>query len=1452
MITYDKSVNNLSYTNKDFNAIYSELLDLADKISPKWKPSQSNESDPGVLLLKLDALIGDKANYNIDKNILELFPESVTQYPNAREIFEQCGYIMPYYRAAEVIANINIKNTDKLIGKVKEADTENSFGGTADLDTYKNLVYKLPKFTMISDTENTAVYTLIEDVDLPYSKEIVNVKALQGTVEDYRLNNNNLITYEQLDSNNRLYFSETNIAENGIFISNSVEKKPSDNFTAWTKVDNLTTQPLNTQCYKFGVSREGDRCYIEFPSDISSLIGEGLFIKYILTDGYAGNIGKRVLSKFYNDTKANINIYKSQSSKTIVVKDVEITTDEIYITNTLASEGGADPETLADARKNYERTKNTFDTLVSLRDYTNFVKNSDVCSNGFVCDRTNDIQHSYKVMTSDGEIDSLVTKVDRDAKTIITIINPEKEAGGDLSSTDYISETIYTDKLSAFDLTVYATKYVNPINTDTRFDLSFEPITSTQRLNLIEDMDDIKCIQHDIKALTTGESIAGIYLDYPIKAKIIPYTKLTTLQELEVLNNIVTSLYEHLNADQIEYGKEIDYDYVYDVISDSDSRIKSLILDEFDYTAYVLYFDNDNDNKPQLRPLDSTEELPTKFKNEIKAKAILAGVTPLLKRADNFSYAINQTGGDTSIKGVGKVTTNTELTIELTEGKGSIKLLDNESIYLTTNNYVTTNTYSTYTKYFYYLDSAIEPDGIHKLEKIDETSSEYIYFFYKTSSDKEAPYQYYRYKAGSIISPNFTIKAGTNIQTLPENATDVEKNYASRYIGDVLSKLDGDNGSVDDKKIGKLGKGSEQYYANEIIAACTQKCILDGTKQIAIKDTNDVILRAEKATDGSVEYPALPRAYWILNKTEKDSSSSTEKYVLMDEDENEYTLKTGEYLFYTDPTNTMFAMVGAGTRITRAGSTRELSVTAKSYKEVMIGVNNLLTEEGLWCKLLNDETLTLEEMQFHNIGAGAEFIIQGPKNYKSIKIDYEKIYYREDDENYQELLIDTETTGFDKDWKLSYKYDNIETSLPQVSAGWSGYSILNMNCGPDKVQELITEDNIREQSITVTHNYNAQNDEFTETASEELLGCSIETSYPVEVIGGENIDITYTDMLGKTNGIDFYKFTQVDYSGNENDNVDISDFNLKVEVKHNEISNLQTFTLPITTKASTNYYKYLLPVITQVDYKSLDIYNNYTTLNIATETVSGHIILFKPTYKTSEITIKATLYTINVSDTELIKDNDQYQIKLNTALELEGVDYQIDNIDIKISDDKKLISFKRTEANNDDIDSLLLDAGYHNITEEILLYSSVNNDTYAISTDESKLELINDSDLNKKGLHFLKLYDPSCIYTLVIDAKSDGTDTSPITFLSPIRFSEEDEALLYDGDDPTDLFTKLQALDYDNQFNYGYVVPDDKLIDNPLTAASFLDPNHPYNRATICRWNHKAEASSIKVTNKIK
>ena len=54
MIT-DKELNatQLSPTKRDFYQIWNEILDLSTKISNRWDPTSTNESDPGIILLKV-------------------------------------------------------------------------------------------------------------------------------------------------------------------------------------------------------------------------------------------------------------------------------------------------------------------------------------------------------------------------------------------------------------------------------------------------------------------------------------------------------------------------------------------------------------------------------------------------------------------------------------------------------------------------------------------------------------------------------------------------------------------------------------------------------------------------------------------------------------------------------------------------------------------------------------------------------------------------------------------------------------------------------------------------------------------------------------------------------------------------------------------------------------------------------------------------------------------------------------------------------------------------------------------------------------------------------------------------------------------------------------------------------------------------------------------------------
>ena len=52
------------------------------------------------------------------------------------------------------------------------------------------------------------------------------------------------------------------------------------------KVDNLNTQIYGSfPCYKFGFDSKRNLPYIEFPEWISDIIGDGLIVDYVVTQG---------------------------------------------------------------------------------------------------------------------------------------------------------------------------------------------------------------------------------------------------------------------------------------------------------------------------------------------------------------------------------------------------------------------------------------------------------------------------------------------------------------------------------------------------------------------------------------------------------------------------------------------------------------------------------------------------------------------------------------------------------------------------------------------------------------------------------------------------------------------------------------------------------------------------------------------------------------------------------------------------------------------------------------------------------------------------------------------------------------------------------------------------------------------------------------------------------------
>lgn len=545
-------LSNTSFSNKSFQDSFEELLKLAAQLSYKWDPQVSNEADPGVVLLKEMALLIDKNNYVADKNALENMPMSVTQLSVARQLYKLLSYYPSWYLSSKVKLSLQWNVEQTVDDSVSETD-----------------ILTLDDFIQVGDQDSEYVYTITtKSPVLPCDGSIIAVEAIEGSIKDLEVNGFKNITIDMLDTDNRVYIPDYAVAQNGVFVFNYVDGSIGE---YWKQINNLSTEQLNQKLYEFGVDVVNGSVYIQFPDDISNLIESGVGIKYVVSRGSQGNVNLGALSQLFTGGKGFL------SSEHIV----NIVTDELKISNTELISSGRNPETIDEMYRNYRKVAGTFDTLVTLRDYENAfynLKPSPACSNDFVCDRTNDVQNSYKIV---------------------------RELEDGISSFDY--------KYAAepFDLKLYALKYndilyedVNAIGSeqlDLAYNSTFElfddiqcedVLTYNAYKQLVERVNEYKTICHEFKNLDPNK-ICMIKNKYTINSKIVPVVTLTQLQLNEVRLNIKKALYKELNSHNIDFGQKINYQDIQYIIQNADARIQSVILGNIEYNAYAVYYSED-------------------------------------------------------------------------------------------------------------------------------------------------------------------------------------------------------------------------------------------------------------------------------------------------------------------------------------------------------------------------------------------------------------------------------------------------------------------------------------------------------------------------------------------------------------------------------------------------------------------------------------------------------------------------------------------------------------------------------------------------------------------------------------------------------------------------------------------------------------------------------------------
>lgn len=1409
------SLSNLSYTNKDFNSIYAELLEYAKKISYKWDPSASDESDPGLVLLKLAALIGDKDNYNIDKNILELMPASVTQQAAARQLFDQCGYNMRYYRSAEGELSLTIKSD---LGP--------------DLDSYKDVAftYVIPQFTAFTDADSSIVYTSTEAISLPV-KTMVSVPVIEGTAIKYSVNNDTLITRQNLDSLNRLYFSETNVAENGIFITNVNSNKPNvTNYAEWKRVDNLYTQPRGTLCYKFGLTIDGSICYIQFPDDIDFLIGEGLNITYILTQGATGNVSANALREFQGDTKF--------TRVTLLDKvEVSATTETVVIRNSLPITTGTDPESISEAYKNYSRVRDTFDTLVSVKDYSDFLVSNDAASNAFVCDRTNDIQHSYKIITTDGNTHYTETAVETSKETLYRKHSDKPEE----------SVEIETPSMTAFDLCVYALQNVGSVNSISTFLTSYQ-ISEASPIQFLNSST-AKSLQHNFIPFEPNR-ILMIKNKYKVTANIVPRYNLSQTEKLQVLYNVETALCTALNARNMTFGEGVSLDVLQEALLNADERIKNIIdFTSPKYETYAVYKDANNGKFEEMRIdaeafdagyvatsvsdtssiadyyyrdihgsfkkaetykvgtqyyewVNAKHQLWNDFRVEIFAKNVLAGVTPLYDIQSDYTAGVNQTQIEV-IQGVNAITSNTNVTFSYDSDPNkkywiSRSLENNESMLFTAPNFVKENSFSSYVKLLYKLNSDIEDGQQHELQdgefvivlwKDSQTTDKYTYIKYDSSSDSLA-----KYFAPSGLS--LSQRQNLSSSAYPENTlkTDVIERYFSDLPsgkGSLASAALSTSSFVTTAEI-----KDPSVFIEKCLTSTANNHVLTGSKMINTYTVNTIHIN--NSEDGS------SYIYWILN-----SHTSDNKYELF-ADSSQYTLRSGEYFLYTNDEKSGLYLLGEGTVLTRGGN------RSNSWKVPVIEYEDLLTE-GI--SILDDKWFTIAKV--------------APSSVADYNNGAESIWATEQ----QQILVGEGNLLIVKDSSTAQASSETLTSIPGIYATVS----LTRN---DVIE------NTSAAGVEITNLKFTCNDDLTEYSTITYDSNSKKLSYTGET-QSVIYDLTTLTTEESVNDTLYFKNSAIDVQSI----IDIfKTYFVKAPTFHFDISNdSKSLQRTAISYQDTQKNATALP---QLD--GADVYWSATSIlnidmsntipqeltehqSIIAHTIFGDKRRKGPRFIQSKDTLDmlggkhvpissildnvTQLFTYKSAETPTQENN-------NTLFEYKHLDSTV----VSVIPPSEELSYELSLTFQSLPGNYLLKAALSNVQSIEL---SVDNTTItSLGNSTWKLSV---QDTGDKTLKFSI-------------TRISKTEDAIVTLLPLIKFTTDNLEIISIGDNnssdneditfETQLLDKLESLDISGKFDYTYV-PSDAIL-NPLVAESFLKTAHAFNQYTICQWDTDV-ANSVQI-----
>ena len=385
----DYSNGLISYTSRDYLSLKREFFDLVPKLTDLWKPEA--DADPGSVLGEWVAAVADMLGTNLDISANEMYAPTVSQRKNAERLFNLIGYDLGFYTAARTEVTFT-NNTDQ------DMSLDFGFNGSnfCTMNAYTDITNKsrvityniLPGTSSYGDmTSRSTRSVLTSDLDVFVDTDKVKLKpgdsatrvAIEGELRSYS------ISVEDVKKNNYIISLPSQHVDTTAIWLKVKANQTNDNYveTQWKQVDSAVDfiDPEPRFAVTFDSYSNAQIQVSNYLNQLENYNSNWFVIYWIDCSGIIGCVGENVLSNLLF-AKSDANPSVDSASGNIGYSNLSNTV-ELPHTYTVT---GKSPETAKEAYENSRNYINTWDSLVTLPDYTRFLKREAGVDNGVVID----------------------------------------------------------------------------------------------------------------------------------------------------------------------------------------------------------------------------------------------------------------------------------------------------------------------------------------------------------------------------------------------------------------------------------------------------------------------------------------------------------------------------------------------------------------------------------------------------------------------------------------------------------------------------------------------------------------------------------------------------------------------------------------------------------------------------------------------------------------------------------------------------------------------------------------------------------------------------------------------------------------------------------------------------------------------------------------------------------